>query len=130
DDNWWIPSGRVFMSLNEDDDAARELAFAQQHFFMPLRFRDPFGHTATVEYDTHDLLMVRTTDPLENSVTARHDYRLLASELITDPNGNRSVVSFDVLGMTAGTAVMGKESESAGDSLEGSQAQLTQAQID
>src|SRR5690606_36991569 len=35
-----------------------------------------------------------------------------------------------VLGMTAGTAVMGKESESAGDSLEGFQAQLTQAQID
>ena len=130
DDNWWIPSGRVLLSPNEDDDAAQELAFAQQHFFMPLRFRDPFGETATVEYDTHDLLKVRTTDPLENSVTAQNDYRRLAPDLVTDPNGNRSAVAFDVLGMVAGTAVMGKESETVGDSLGGFQAQLTQAQID
>ena len=124
------PSGRVLLSPNEDDDAAQELAFAQQHFFMPLRFRDPFGETATVEYDTHDLLKVRTTDPLENSVTAQNDYRRLAPDLVTDPNGNRSAVAFDVLGMVAGTAVMGKESETVGDSLGGFQAQLTQAQID
>ena len=130
DDNWWIPSGRVFMSPNEDQDAAEELAFARQHFFMPLRFRDPFGQMATVEYDNHDLLMVRTTDALENSATAQHDYRLLAPELITDPNGNRSAVAFDVLGMVAGTAVRGKASESRGDSLADFQAQLTQAQID
>ena len=97
---------------------------------MPLRFRDPFGETATVEYDTHDLLKVRTTDPLENSVTAQNDYRRLAPDLVTDPNGNRSAVAFDVLGMVAGTAVMGKESETVGDSLGGFQAQLTQAQID
>lgn len=130
DANWWIPSGRVFMSPSEDEDAAQELAFARQHFFMPLRFRDPFGQTSTVEYDAHDLLMVRTTDPLENNITARHDYRLLAPEFITDPNGNRSVVAFDVLGMVAGMAVRGKESESLGDSLDGFHAQLTQAQID
>jgi RHS repeat-associated protein len=130
DGNWWIPSGRVFMSPNEDDDAAQELAFARQRFFMPLRFRDPFGQTATVEYDTHDLMMARTTDPLENSVTARNDYRLLSPEMITDPNGNRSAVAFDVLGLVAGAAVMGKESEIAGDSLEGFQAQLTRSQID
>lgn len=125
DDNWWMPSGRVFLSPNEEDDTAQELAFARQHFFMPLRFRDPFGQTVTVEYDTHDLLVVRTTDPLENSMTARNDYRLLAPDLITDPNGNSVAVAFDVLGMVAGTAVMGGE-----DSLDSFQAQLTQAQID
>ena len=130
DDDWWIPSGRVFMSPNEDDDAAQELAFARQRFFMPLRFRNPFDQTATVEYDTHDLLIVRTTDPLENIVTARNDYRVLSPEMFTDPNGNRSAVAFDVLGLVAGAAVMGKELEIAGDSLEGFQSQLTQSQID
>jgi hypothetical protein len=36
---------------------------------------------------------------------------------VTDPNGNRAAVAFDVLGLVAGTAVMGKTSESLGDSL-------------
>ena len=130
DDNWWIPSGRVFMSPNENDVPAQEMAFARQRFFLPLRFRDPFGHTARVEYDSHNLLMTRTTDPLENSVTAQNNYRMLSPEMLTDPNGNRSAVAFDVLGLVAGTAVMGKESEIVGDSLEGFQAQLTQDQID
>jgi RHS repeat-associated protein len=130
DDNWWIPSGRVFMSPAEDGNAAQELAFARQHFYMPFRYRDPFGRIATVDYDTHNLLMVQTIDPLENRVTARHDYRLLIPELVTDPNGNRSTAAFDVLGMVAGTAVMGKATESAGDSLDGFQPQLTQSQID
>jgi RHS repeat-associated protein len=130
DDNWWTPSGRVFMSPNEDDAAAHELAFTRQRFFLPLRFRDPFGQTATVEYDSHNLLMTRTTDPLENSVAAQNNYRMLSPEILTDPNRNRSAVALDVLGLVAGTAVMGKESESVGDSLDGFQAQLTQDQID
>ena len=132
DDNWWIPSGRIFLSPNDGDAAAQELAFARQHFFMPLRFRDPFGHTETVEYDAHDLLLVRVTDPLENSVTARQNYRVLGPELVADPNGNRSAVSFDILGMVAGTAVMGKPPPAPveGDSLDGFRAQLTQEQID
>ncbi len=130
DGNWWIPSGRGFLSPHRDDAAAGELAFARQHFFLPLRFRDPFGQTATVEHDAHDLLMVRTTDPLENRITARNNYRVLSPETLTDPNANRSAVAFDVLGLVTGTAQMGKESESVGDSLEGFQTQPTQAQID
>ncbi|MEO1396822.1 MAG: SpvB/TcaC N-terminal domain-containing protein [Cyanobacteria bacterium J06634_5] len=130
DSNWWIPSGRMFMSPNENDDALQELAFAQQHFFLPFRFRDPFGQTATVEYDAYDLLMVRTTDSLGNRVMTQNNYRVFAPEQMTDPNGNRSVVAFDVLGMVAGTAVMGKVSEAVGDSLEAFQARLSQAQID
>lgn len=129
DDNWWIPAGRILMSPDEDDDAAQELAFARQHFFMPLRFRDPFGQTTMVEY-AHDLLMVRTTDALENSVIAGYDYRLLTPDVLTDPNGNRSAVAYDILGMAAGTAVMGKASENSGDSLADFQAQLPQDQID
>ncbi len=130
DGDWWIPSGQAFLSPGDGDDAAQELAFAEQHFFQPLRFRDPFGQTARVEYDAHRLLPVRTVDALGSQVTAHNDYRLLAPDLITDPNGNRSAAAFDVLGMVAGTAVMGKESESAGDSLAGFAPQLTPAQIE
>jgi len=141
DTNWWIPSGHIFLSPNERDDAAQELAFAQQHFFLPHRFRDPFSQTSFVTYDPYDLLLLDTRDPLGNRVTAgerdgdgsvspRINYRVLQAELMTDPNGNRAAVAFDVLGLVAGTAVMGKVIENLGDSLDGFQAQLTQIQID
>ncbi len=127
---WWIPSGRVFFSPSLEDGASEELSFGREHFFLPLRYQDPFGQTVTAEYDQHDLMIVQTLDPLENTLTARHDYRLLAPVLLTDPNGNRAAVAFDVLGLVTGTAVMGKQEESVGDSLNGFQAQLTQAQVD
>ena len=141
DENWWIPSGRVFLSPNENDDAAEELAFAQQHFRQPHRFRNPFGHTNFVVYDEYDLLPLETRDPLDNLVTAGHraddgtvtpeiNYRVLQPELMTDPNGNRTAVRFDTLGLVAGTAVMGKEGEGLGDSLEGFEADLSQDRID
>jgi YD repeat-containing protein len=130
DGNWWIPSGRVFLSENEHDSAAEEFLASRQHFFVPVRFRDAFHQTTTVGYDAHVLLVVRTTDPLGNSGFAQFNYRLLAPELIPDANRNRSAVAFDVLGRVAGTAVMGKVLENIGDALDGFQAQLTQAQID
>ncbi len=141
DDNWWIPSGQVFFSPSEGDTTVQELAFARQHFFIPRRFRDPFEKTNSVDYDAYDLLPLEIRDPLGNRVTAgerngdgsvspRIDYRVLQPELTTDPNGNRSAVAFDVLGMVAGNSVMGKATESLGDSLEAFQAQLTQAQVD
>ncbi len=130
DENWWIPSGRAFLSPGDGDNAVQELAFAEQQFFLPLRFRDPFGQTARVEYDAHDLLKVRTADALSNHVIAVNDYRILTPAQVTDPNGNRSAVAFDVLGRVSGRAVMGKESESLGDSLAGFHAQLTPAQIE
>ena len=55
-----------------------------------------------------------TTDPLGNRTTAEHDYRVLQPFRITDPNGNRSEVAFDTLGLVAGTAVMGKATETQG----------------
>jgi len=69
-------------------------------------------------------------DAVANTVAAANDYRVFQPALLTDPNGNRAAVSFDALGMVAGTAVMGKTSENLGDSLEGFVADLTQQQID
>lgn len=129
-DHWCIPSGRVFLSEDKTHDAAQELANARQHFFLPRRYRDPFGQTTTVTHDDYDLLMVETRDPLGNRVTvgerdANHnltaqanDYRVLQPRLITDPNRNRTKVVFDVLGMVVGTAVMGKPEETKGDLLD------------
>jgi RHS repeat-associated protein len=143
DDRWWIPGGRVFHSPDAGDAAADELAYARQHFFLPHRYRDPFGQTTTITYDTHDLLMVETRDPLGNRVLVGqlkadgeidegkpgNDYRVLQPRLITDPNRNRAEVMFDALGMVAGTAVKGKD-DAEGDTLAGFEPNLTQAQLD
>jgi len=122
DKNWWIPSGKVFYSPKENDTPEDELKFAKNHFFLPHRFRDPFGNSTIVNYDSnkndssksYDLLLTETYDALENRVTAENDYRVLQPKLMTDPNGNRSAAAFDALGMVVGTAIMGKEKEPDG----------------
>jgi len=141
DGHWWIPSGRTFYSPRSDDTAEQELAYARQHFFLPQRYRDPFGQTATMTYDAHDLLVVETRDPLGNRVTVGerdragnltapgNDYRVLQPRQVMDPNRNRTAVVFDALGMVAGTAVMGKPEENLGDSLAGFEADLTEAVV-
>jgi hypothetical protein len=122
---WWIPSGRMFYSPHVTDTPAQELAFAQQHFFLPHQARDPFGNTAFTGYDHYHLLPTQTTDALGNRTTAELDYRLLQPFRVTDPNGNRVEVAFDTLGLVAGTAVMGKATEAKGDSLAGFVPNLT-----
>nr|WP_281722007.1 SpvB/TcaC N-terminal domain-containing protein [Nitrosomonas nitrosa] len=133
DDHWWIPSGRSFYSTNPVDNAITELAQARQHFFLPRRYRDPFGQNAFVDFDAHDLLMVETHDALGNRVTVEdNDYRMLQPRRVSDPNRNQTEVSFDTLGMVVGTAVMGKPLPAPveGDSLTGFVADLTQVQLD
>lgn len=148
DDHWWIPSGRVFLSPDDAGTPAQELAHARRHFFLPRRTRDPF-HTSTVStesiatYDAYDLLMLETRDALGNRVTVGerlssgelnlakpgNDYRVLQPRRMMDPNRNRTEVAFDILGMVVGTAVMGKPEENLGDSLDGFNANLTDAEI-
>lgn len=138
--NWWIPSGSVFYDINTDEGnpaatAAAELEEASLHFFLPRKFTDPFGHSSIVDYDQpNDLLMVRAKDAVDNIILAENDYRVLQPGLVIDPNENRSKVIFDAMGMVAGVAVMGKETspdnKPKGDSLDGFEPDLTQAQID
>jgi len=128
--NWWVPSGRISFTPNASDSTADELALAISHFFLVRRYVDPFNNATAVSHDAYDLLVLRTTDALENTVTARNDYRVLQPALIADANGNRGQVAFDALGLVAGTAVMGKASESLGDTLDDFMPDLTQAQID
>ncbi|RPJ64610.1 MAG: toxin, partial [Acidobacteria bacterium] len=135
DANWWIPSGKVFFHIDPDIEnpsstAPQELTEARAHFFLPRKFVDPFDQSATVDYGPHDLSVIKTEDALSNRLTARIDYRVLQPSLVTDPNGNRAEVAFDALGMMTGTAVMGKASETLGDSLDSSIADPTRAQSD
>ncbi|WP_300452424.1 SpvB/TcaC N-terminal domain-containing protein [Accumulibacter sp.] len=133
DDHWWIPSGQSFFSTNPADNAVAELARARQHFFLPRRYRDPFGQHAFVDFDAHDLLMTETRDALGNRVTVDvNDYRVLQPRLVSDPNRNQTAVAFDTLGMVVGTAVMGKPLPVPveGDTLTGFVLDLTQAQLD
>lgn len=135
DGHWWIPSGRIFYSTTADIDdpaatAAAELAEAQQHFFLPREFTDPFDPTTTVDYDTYDLVVVKTEDVLLNAMTALYDYRVLQPVRITDANGNQSEVRFDALGMVVGTAVMGKDTGPVeGDSFDTFTTDLTLQEI-
>ncbi|MEO6973161.1 MAG: SpvB/TcaC N-terminal domain-containing protein [Rhodoferax sp.] len=130
DGNWWVPSGRSYF-LPASASAAQEKSEALQHFFLPRRFEDAFGNAATADYDTpNNLLVVQTTDAVGNSSSAVNDYRVLAPALLTDPNGNRAAVSFDALGLVAGTAVMGKTTQNIGDSLAGFVPDLDQSRID
>lgn len=130
-DHWWIPSGQSFFSPNPADNPIVELAQARQHFFLPRRYRDPFGQDTFVDFDAHDLLLIETRDALGNRMTVdANDYRVLQPRLVSDPNRNRSEVAFDALGMVAGTAVMGKPEENSGDSLNDFIADVTQAQLD
>jgi hypothetical protein len=106
------------------------LAQARQHFFLPRRYRDPFGQDAFVDFDANDLLMTETRDALDNRVTVdANDYRVLQPRLVSDPNGNQTEVAFDTLGMVVGTAVMGKllRRTGEGDSLAGFQSDLSKA---
>ncbi|MEG4274721.1 MULTISPECIES: SpvB/TcaC N-terminal domain-containing protein [unclassified Microcoleus] len=132
DSNWWIPSGRVFHHPEAGASSAQELAFAQAHFFLPHRFEDPFNNITTVEYDGYDLMVTTTRDAIGNEVKAEHDYRVMQPRVAIDPNQNRAQVAFDVLGMVAGAAVLGKveagESES-GDSLQEFIADLSDEQV-
>ena len=81
----------------------------------------------------YDLLMVETRDALGNSVTTVGSMTTacLQPRCVTDPNGNRSEVAFDTLGLVVGTAVMGKATETLGDSLDAAfEPDLTQTQLD
>ncbi|MEU9662852.1 DUF4951 domain-containing protein [Streptomyces chartreusis] len=127
DGGWWVPSGRARYA----ERSADELDAARRHFFVPRVFVDPFGARTVVEYDQYDLLVRATQDAVGNVVSAGErdadgavlpgglDYRVLQPRLVCDPNGNRVAVAFDVHGLVAGSAVLGRPDAPTGDSLDG-----------
>ncbi|UQA60396.1 SpvB/TcaC N-terminal domain-containing protein [Polyangium aurulentum] len=100
---YWVRTGRQ--------------VFDPAKFYLPVTVLDPFGNSAAIAYDAHNLLATSVVDPIDNTVTVENDYRVLGPTLVTDPNGNRSAVQLDELGMVVATAVMGKVGSSDGDTL-------------
>jgi RHS repeat-associated protein len=102
DGQWWTPSGFVLYPA----DPAR-------HFYLPDRYIDPFGGRTRVEfYSDYHLLIEETEDALGNKTSVRNfDFRFLAPQAIRDINDNISEISFDILGLVAGAATMGKGNE-------------------
>ena len=129
DANWWIPTGRVFYSPGDTDTPVQELAEARAHFYLPRRAVAPFGGIG------RGLVRVRPARRIDRGCRRQHadgdrtTIRVLQPAQITDANGNRSAVAFDALGLVVGTAVMGKTSESLGDSLAGFVADLDDATV-
>ncbi|MCK6512830.1 toxin, partial [Myxococcota bacterium] len=102
---WWAASGRAVLDA--------------QHFYHPIQEIDALGHTTTLSHDSEHLFPTQIVDALGNTTSAQINYRVLQPWEVTDPNGNRTQVAFDALGMTVASAVMGKSSETLGDTLVG-----------
>jgi len=85
-------------------------ADAAQHFYLPERYRDPFGNVTTLEYHVPDYFYIQSsTDPLgSRTEVTLFDFRVLGPCQMKDANENLSEVRFDILGMPAAMAVMGK----------------------
>lgn len=115
---WWIPTGKALYP--EDREVARN------QFYLPTAFKGLFEGMSTVVYDPYYLLPLEACDAVGNRLRAQVDYRILKPWEITDPNGNRSQVAVDILGQVVGNAVMGKASESIGDSLAGFEPDLSE----
>jgi RHS repeat-associated protein len=89
------------------------------HRGLPVTMRDPFGNdTTTAYYRPYHLFPEQVTDAVGLTTSAEYDYRLLQPRLVTDANGNRRAVTFSPLGLVTATAVMGKQGEQGGDTLE------------
>lgn len=104
-DFWWRTSGRAI--------------FDTDHFYLPIKQLDPFGHAYLVGYDAYHLAMIKTeTEVSGKSIVSQGqvNYRTLQPDLLTDPNGNQSQVLFDELGMVIATAIKGSNGQ--GDSLD------------
>ncbi|MCB0836421.1 MAG: toxin [Bacteroidetes bacterium] len=107
DTNWWIPSGTTIYPAD-----------ASVRFYAPSGNRDALGTESYFSYDSYKLLIESTTDAIGNTASAVNDYRTLSPYLLTDLNLNRSVVQTDELGMVIASAIMGKEGQSEGDTID------------
>jgi RHS repeat-associated protein len=107
---YFVQTARVAFDFQMPGEPRRGLA---------VTTRDPMGADTTLAYDRpFHLLPVRVTDAAGLTIRAEYDYRVLQPRLVTDANGNRRAARFSPLGLVTAAAVMGKEGEPAGDTLE------------
>lgn len=108
DGNWWIRSGTV-QFLEEGES----LSDAQQRFYSPFSYTDPFGSMTTVSYyQDYFLLMESTIDAIGNEVRVEQfNFRTLSPIRTRDINDNISAGILDELGLVKAIAFFGKGDE-------------------
>jgi RHS repeat-associated protein len=105
--NWWVRSGTTQFIEGLETAAA-----AQNRFFVPISYTDPFGSITKVRYDADHLFIRETEDMLGNTSRVEvFNYRTLSPRRMRDPNLNFSEVLTDELGLVKALAVFGKGAE-------------------
>ncbi len=108
DNNWWIRSGTIQFKTSPENETD-----AQNRFYLPLSYTDPYGAITKVKYYGNYFLFIdETEDALGNkSGVVSFNFRTLSPKRMKDINGNVSEVISDELGLVKAVAVMGKGSE-------------------
>lgn len=108
DGNWWIRSG-----TSQYIDAAENALDAQNRFYVPVAYIDPFDAKTKVRYYSNYFLFI---EEIEDAVgnkqkVEQFNFRTLSPKRMQDANGNFSEVIVDELGMVKALAVFGKGNE-------------------
>lgn len=108
EDSWWIRSG-----TNQYLEVGEARIQAQNRFYRPVSYTDPYGAKTKVRYlGSYHLFIEETEDPLGNKTGVDlFNFRTLAPQRMKDMNHNLSETIFDELGLVKAMAVMGKGSE-------------------
>ncbi|HSI78928.1 MAG TPA: toxin TcdB middle/N-terminal domain-containing protein [Lunatimonas sp.] len=108
DSNWWVRSGHIQFKTGTEN-----LPAAQNRFFSPLSYTDPYEATTKVNYyKDYFLFIEETEDALGNrNRIDLFNFRTLSPQRIRDINGNLSEAISDELGLVKAVAVMGKGHE-------------------
>jgi RHS repeat-associated protein len=80
--------------------------------------RDPLGHDTIIIYDNYHCLPIKVTDAANLAIKVKYDYRVLQPYEVTDLNGNRKYFVFSPSGFLESIAVMGKNGENVGDTID------------
>lgn len=122
DADWWIKSGTTqYLHAGESSTDA------QNRFYAPVSYTEPFGGVTKVKYlSDYYLLMHETEDSLQNRMQVQQfNFRTLSPQRTIDANDNITEVLLDELGLVKAMAVMGKGNEA--DELTGLQEVTTLA---
>jgi len=108
DDNWWIRSGTT--QFMEGAETAND---AQNRFYVPISYTDPYGAKTKVKYYSNYFLIIEETeDALGNRASVvEFNFRTLSPQRMKDPNNNISEAITDELGLVKAMAVFGKGNE-------------------
>ncbi|MCC7525908.1 MAG: VCBS repeat-containing protein, partial [Chitinophagaceae bacterium] len=108
DTNWWIRSGSTQFKT-----VAESTADAQNRFYSPISYTDPYGAVTKVKYYGQYFLFIEATeDVLGNKSSVNlFNFRTLSPQRMKDINGNFSEAISDELAFVKAVAVMGKGNE-------------------